>query len=61
MLSPIFHGSKLCSYSLQNATERLSQNVSSIWKAKDQRSLVVIWKPDSIFVFSGTNPDVCGL
>jgi hypothetical protein len=33
-------------YSLQNATEGPSQNVSSIWKAKDQRSHVVTWKPD---------------
>jgi hypothetical protein len=33
-------------YSLQNATEELSCNVSSIWKAKDQRSHVLTWKPD---------------
>jgi hypothetical protein len=61
MLSPLFHSSKLFSYSLQNAIEGPSWNASSIWKAKDQRSLVVTWKPNSIFVFSGTNPDVRGL
>jgi hypothetical protein len=31
--------------SLQNAIEGLSQNVSIIWRDKDQRSLVVTWKP----------------
>jgi hypothetical protein len=61
MLSLLFHSSELCFYSLQNATEGPSQNVSSMWKAKDQISHVVTWKPDSIFVFSGTNPDVRGL
>jgi hypothetical protein len=33
-------------YSLQNGTEGMSQNVSSIWKSKDQRSPAVTWKPD---------------
>jgi hypothetical protein len=33
-------------YSLQNATEGPIQNVSSIWKAKDQISPVMTWKPD---------------
>jgi hypothetical protein len=33
-------------YSLQNGTEGPSRNVSSIWKAKDQRYPVVTWKPD---------------
>jgi len=56
--SPFFHSLELCSYSLQNATEGLSQNVFNIWKAKDHRSLIVTWKPDFIFVFSSTNPDV---
>jgi hypothetical protein len=45
-------------YSLQNGTEGSSQNVSSIWKAKDQISPVVTWKPDIEFSFSGTNLDV---
>ena len=48
-------------YSLQNAIEGPSQNVSSIWKAKDQRYSVMIWKPDIYFLFSGTNLDVHGL
>jgi hypothetical protein len=38
-------------YSLQNGTEGPSQNVSSIWKAKDHRSPVVTWKPDINFHF----------
>jgi hypothetical protein len=33
-------------YSLKNATEGPSQNVSSIWKVKDQRSPVMTWKPN---------------
>jgi hypothetical protein len=51
MLSLLFHSSERFSYSLQNATEGPSQNVSSIWKAKDQRSSVVTWKPDFILYF----------
>jgi hypothetical protein len=47
----LFHSSKLCSYSLQNATEGSSQNVSSTWKAKDQRSSIVTWKLDLILYF----------
>jgi hypothetical protein len=56
MLSPLFHSSKLCSYSLQNAIEGPSQNVSSIWKAKDQRSSIVTWKPDLILYFLAQIP-----
>jgi hypothetical protein len=51
MLSPLFHSLKLCSYSLQNATEGLSQNISSIWKAKDHRYSFVTWKLDLILYF----------
>jgi hypothetical protein len=51
MLSPLFHSSELGFYSLQNAIEGPSQNVSSMWKAKDQRSYVVTWKPDSVLYF----------
>jgi hypothetical protein len=51
MLSPLFHSSKLCYYSLQNATEGSSQNVSSIWKAKDHISSIVTWKPNLILYF----------
>jgi hypothetical protein len=32
-------------YNLQNAIEGPSQNVSSIWNAKDQRSPIITWKP----------------
>jgi hypothetical protein len=46
----------LCSYSLQDATEGSSQNVSSIWKDKDQRSPVVTWKPDLILYFLAQIP-----
>jgi uncharacterized BrkB/YihY/UPF0761 family membrane protein len=46
----------LCSYSLQNATEGSSRNVSSIWKAKDQRSFVVTWKLDLILYFLAQIP-----
>jgi hypothetical protein len=49
--SLFFHSLKLCSYSLHNATEGPSRNVSSIWKAKDQRSSVVTCKPDFILYF----------
>jgi hypothetical protein len=38
-------------YSLKNGNEGPSQNVSSIWKAKDHRSPVVTWKPDINFHF----------
>jgi hypothetical protein len=51
-----FHSSKLFSYSLQNAAEGPSRNVSSIWKAKDQRSFVVTWKPDCILYFLAQIP-----
>jgi hypothetical protein len=60
MLSPLFHSSELCFYSLQNATEGPSQNVSSMWKAKDQRSPVVTWKPDSILYFLAQIPMYAG-
>jgi hypothetical protein len=33
-------------YSLKNATEGQSRNISSIWKAKDQRYSIVTWKLD---------------
>jgi hypothetical protein len=56
MLSFLFHRSKLFSYSFQNATEGLSQNVSGIWKAKDQISFVVTWKLDLILYFIAQIP-----
>jgi hypothetical protein len=43
-------------YSLQNAAEGLSQNVSSIWKAKDYRYFFVTWKPDLILYFLAKIP-----
>jgi hypothetical protein len=51
MLSLFFHSSELRFYSLKNATEGPSQNVSGMGKAKDQRSLIMTWKPDSILYF----------
>ena len=60
MLSILFHILKLFSYSLQNATEGLSQNVSSIWKAKDQRSSIMTWKPNLIFYFLAQIPMYVG-
>jgi hypothetical protein len=51
MLSLLFHSSELFFYSLQNETEGPSQNVSCMWKDKDQRSPIVTWKPDSILYF----------
>ena len=58
---PLFHRSDFAHLYPSSGTEGSSQNISSLWKTKDQISLVVTWKPDSIFVFSGTNPDVRGL
>jgi hypothetical protein len=49
--SLFFHSSKLYSYSLQDATKGPSQNVSSIWKAKDQRYSIMTWKTDLILYF----------
>jgi hypothetical protein len=38
----------------------MSRNVSSIWKAKDRRSLVMTWKPDTIFHFWAQIPMYTG-
>jgi hypothetical protein len=60
MLSPLFHSSELCFYSFHNATEGPSQNVSSIWKAKDQRYPVVTCKLDFILYFLAQIPMYVG-
>jgi uncharacterized BrkB/YihY/UPF0761 family membrane protein len=47
-------------YSLQNGTEGLIRNISSMWKAKDQRSHVVTWKPEILFYFLAQIPMYVG-
>jgi hypothetical protein len=37
------------------------ENISSIWKAKDQRSYVVTWKLDLILYFLAQILDICEL
>ena len=49
--SPLFHSSNFSHLQLSSVIEGSSQNVSNIWKAKDHRSPVVTWKPNTIFHF----------